>query len=397
MQNRISGYVFVCLLPLCFSLFFIQAFASGPISEALAAGEKTDNGDGAQEGGILRIASWGGAYQTSQEKAYFKPFHSSSGIEVKALVHKKGTNGSLVSSMANGIDWDVADLTSGDVDAACSKGLIQPIEVEKILDSDGEGEEDFLPGAITKCGIGSVAWSSVIVVNRRKFPKRKPQTIKDFFNVARFKGKRALPRGPKYLLEMALLADGADSSEVYDLLETPEGENRAFDKLDRIRDHVVWWDHAGEPIRILEEGKAVMALSYSGRAFTEITSRLHPFDIIWDGQIYDVEYWVISKKVRNEEHAHQFLRYALAPERLAAQARLFPYGPMRKSAIALVGKHAHLDVDMQRYLPTRPAHLENALRLNTKWWADNEKRLKSRFEAWLKGEDQDAAPGPDDE
>ena len=46
----------------------------------------------------------------------------------------------------------------------------------------------------------------------------------------------------KAMLEMALMGDGVPAEEVYDLLGTEAGVQRAFAKLDTIKDHVVWWE-----------------------------------------------------------------------------------------------------------------------------------------------------------
>ena len=337
----------------------------------------------ALEGKTLNVVSWGGAYQMSQDKAYFTPFSRANGTAIKSQTHKVGGAGGVIGGLAKLANWDVADLTSRDAQAACNNGLLKPLEIDKILDGEEPGLEDFLPGAIGKCGIGSVAWSSVIVSNRRKFRKRQPKTIKHFFDVKRYPGKRALPNNPKYLLELALMADGVKIADVYTELDTADGEDRAFKKLEQLRDHVIWWERADESLKILEDGRAVMALAYNGRVFSEITAQLHPFDIIWDGQIYDIDYWVISKNSSNTDAALQFIRFAMEPKRMAEQASWFPYGPMRKSAVAMVRKHAELDFDMRRYIPTTPDHMKKALRLNTKWWGENEKRLKTRFDAWL--------------
>jgi len=337
----------------------------------------------------LDVLTWGGAYQQSQEKAYFEPFLKAQSIQINPRTHLVEDGQTIVNKLAEDDNWDIADLTSKDELEACKKGLLREIKIEEVLSEAEAGADDFLPGAIHKCGIGSVAWSSVIISNRRKFRKRQPKTVKDLFNIKRFPGKRALPKGPKYLLEMALMADGVPASEVYALLDTVDGEDRAFEKLEKLRGQVIWWEQATDPLKILTDGQAVMAMAYSGRAFNEITSQRHPFDIIWDGQIYDIEYWTISKKTDAADAALKFVSFALGAERMAEQARWFPYGPMRKSAVAAVGNHALLNIDMKQFIPTTPDHMRKALQLNTDWWNANEKRLNTRFEAWLKDSDEE--------
>ena len=53
-------------------------------------------------------------------------------------------------------------------------------------------------------------------------------------------------QGPKLNLELALMADGVAPDDVYKVLSTEEGVNRAFSKLDKIKPLIQWWK-AGAP------------------------------------------------------------------------------------------------------------------------------------------------------
>lgn len=59
-----------------------------------------------------------------------------------------------------------------------------------------------------------------------------------------YPGKRGLRKGAKYTLEIALLADGVKTEDVYKVLNTPEGVTRAFAKLDQIKPNIQWWRQA---------------------------------------------------------------------------------------------------------------------------------------------------------
>lgn len=75
----------------------------------------------------------------------------------------------------------------------------------------------------------------------------RPSTVADIFDVERFPGSRALRRTPRVNLAWALLADGVPESGIYAALDTDAGLDRAFAKLDTIRDSIVWWDGGEEP------------------------------------------------------------------------------------------------------------------------------------------------------
>ena len=67
-----------------------------------------------------------------------------------------------------------------------------------------------------------------------------PTSWADFWDTKKFPGKRALRRGPKYALEFALMADGVAPKDVYEVLGTPEGVDRALAKLDEIKGDIIW-------------------------------------------------------------------------------------------------------------------------------------------------------------
>lgn len=357
---------------------------SVPNMEAATAGTATDTRPG-PDPRTLTIASWGGAYSKSQEIAFIRPFQKETGIAIKLISHKGAFDKLKRGGDAGQPEWDVVDLGSGTLDAACRAGLLERIRLDDIAAAGGElpARSDFLPGALHECGIASVAWSAAVVFNRNAYKKAAPKTAEDFFNLEKFPGKRGLPRGPKYTLELALIADGVSPDSVYALLETESGVARAFDILDRIRREVVWWTRGHEPLKRLADGTVSQTIAFSGRVFNSIVRQNRPFGIIWDGQIYDLDMWAVPKGSPNKEAAIRFIAFSIRADRLVEQTRWFPYGPMRKSAIAKIGRHAEADVDMRDFVPTAKTNFRRALRLNTPWWADNEEQLTKRFQAWL--------------
>ena len=121
--------------------------------------------------------------------------------------------------------------------------------------------------------------------------------------------------------------------------------------------------------------------AYSGRTFRAAVGAPQ-IDLLWDGQVYDLDLWAIPKTAANKDAAKRFIAFAMEPAHLAAQAQLIAYGPMRKSAIALVGKHPIINVDMRSYLPTTPDHMKKSLKFDAAWWSEHGEELGNRFQAW---------------
>ena len=339
---------------------------------------------GARAEDTLSVATWGGAYGQSQEIAYFEPFAKETGTRIATEVY----DGTLakIKEMIGGSESnvDVVDVSAAALNTLCSDGLLEPIEASSLSAApSGESAElDFYSGGLSSCGVGSVAWSTAITFDRQAFTKTQPSQIADLIDAKRFPGKRGLPNGPRYTLELALLADGVEPANVYTELATPEGADRAFKALDKIKSDIFWWDNAQEPITWLLEKKVGMAAGYSGRIFRAAVGDRQRLGMVWDGQIYDLDLWAIPKGAKNKDGAKRFIAFASDPARLATQAQLIAYGPMRKSALALVGKHPIIDVEMKDYLPTAPDNFKKALRFDDAWWNEHGADLQKRFDEW---------------
>jgi putative spermidine/putrescine transport system substrate-binding protein len=349
-----------------------------------AGAQDAPAGDAKPGGGTLTIATWGGAYGQSQEIAYFQPFTHKTGVKITTETYD-GTLAALKDKIGGSTSpYDVVDLSQGALDALCRDGKLETLDSSMLTAPSGgtSVSDDFISGGITSCGIASVAWSTAIAFDRQAFTKVQPSKIADLLDIQRFPGKRALPNGPRYTLELALLADGVDPADVYHQLGNPEGVDRAFNALDKIKAQILWWDKAEDAISLLMQRKAAMAAGYSGRLFRAQVAARQRVDVIWDGQIYDLDLWAIPKGAANKDDAKRFIAFATEPAQMAAQAELIAYGPMRKSAIALVGKHPSIGIDMKGYLPTAPDNFHKALKFKEAWWNEHGEELAKRFQEW---------------
>ena len=182
---------------------------------------------------------------------------------------------------------------------------------------------------------------------------------------------------------MALLADGVAPADVYALLSTPEGLDRAFAKLDKIKSETVWWEAGAQPPQLPADGEVVMTVAWNGCIFNAAVAEGKPFRIVWDGQIYELEGFVIPKGAPNRDAAMEFIRFATGTEPLARAAEWISYGPPRKSSAPLVGLYQDGKTEMAPNLPTSPQNMTNALASSYDFWVDRDTELNERFNAWL--------------
>ena len=334
----------------------------------------------------VTVMSWGGAYTKSQVEAYHKPFTAQTGIKVNSVDADNPAAPLKAQVEAGNVSIDVADVEFSDAIRICDEGLLEEIDPSILTDApDGtSAADDFIDGAINDCSVGNIVWTTLIAYDTNVFSDNAPSTMADFFDTETYPGKRGMRKSPKAMLEMALMGDGVPASEVYDLLETEEGIDQAFAKLDSIKDDIVWWEAGAQPPQLLADGEVAMTIVWNGRIFNAIASEGQPFALIWDGQIYDLDLFVVPKGAPNKDEAMEFIKFATSTGPLAEQASWIPYGPARVSSIARVGTfHNDDSIDMGEHMPTAPANLTNALQNDFEFWADMDSELSERFNAWL--------------
>jgi putative spermidine/putrescine transport system substrate-binding protein len=329
----------------------------------------------------LTIVSWGGAYANSQVEAYQKPYMKEH-PDVKLL--SEDYNGGLAQVKAQvdtgNVTWSLVDVELSDAVKGCDEGLLEEID-PSILPAGVDGtpaEEDFLPNTLVDCAVGEIVWSTVFAYDGDKIKGDDvPKTIADFFDVEKFPGKRGLRKTPRVNLEWALMADGVPADQVYEVLQTDEGVDRAFAKLGTIKDQVVWWEAGAQPPQMLADGEVAMTSAYNGRLFNAIFKEGKNFKIVWDGQVWDIDLWAIPRGAKHLDTILDFVKYSTDSQRLADQTNYISYGPVRKSSFALVGDK------IKPHLPTAPDNFRNALQNDFEFWADNNDELNERFATWL--------------
>ena len=367
----------------CAVLGLVSLWLAGPAPNIASA---TGNASAAGAERAITVVSWGGPYERSQTMAYFEPFTAGTGIRVDIERYDGGLAelGKQVSGVRD-TGWDLVDMTMADNEAACRQGLLEPIDHAWLPPApDGTpASRDFIDGALTECGVAQIVYAMVLAYNRDAFPGERPVRVRDIFDVRRFPGKRALQKSPEANLEWALKSYGVPGADIYQLLSTDRGLRLAFDRLDSIRDHVIWWTSIDEPVELLVSGEAVIASQYNGRLFDAATIHGHPIEIIWDGQVYEIGTWGIPKGTPRLAEVLEFIRFATGTRPLAEQARYIAYGPARRSSMKLVSVHAETGVDMRHHLPTNPANFQTAILKDTEWYASLHDRIRRHFEAWL--------------
>ncbi len=325
----------------------------------------------------MTAVSFGGAYGAAQKEHMVDPFMKESGTEILFEDYSGGIAEMKAQVEAGNVQWDAVDIEVIDLERACAEGLLEVLDHTDLpAGEDGTAAaDDFYPDALgSECGVGVIYWATVFAYNSETIGDAKPATIADFFDTEKFPGKRAMRKRPQVNLEWALMADGVPKDEVYTVLATEEGQQRAFDKLATIKDDLVWFDSWSQAPQLLADGGATLVQSANGRFYAAIVDEGKPFEMIWDGNVFDLDVWAILAGAPNKDAAWEFIKFATSTVPLSGMQDV-AYGPTRKSSEKYVEK------DVLEKLPT--AHLDEGLKADPVFWADYGESLGEKYNQWL--------------
>jgi putative spermidine/putrescine transport system substrate-binding protein len=319
----------------------------------------------------LTVVGFGGALQEAFRTAYFAPFAKAKGTKVVEDSYEGGIAKQKAMVDSGNVTWDLVQMDENEMTAACEQGLLERIDKVQLPNAD-----DVDASAFAKCGVGAFVWSEVLTYDSAKFGINGPKNWVDFWDTKKWPGKRGLRKQPRMTLEIALLADGVAHADIYKVLATKKGQDRAFATLDKLKDSIVWWETGAQPLEWLNSGTVSVTAAYSGRIAVAAKQGKN-FPIVWANQLYSMDYWTIVKGSPNKTLALDLLNFSLAADNQAAFAQAIPYGTLNKRATSLITKAT------QDLLPTTPEHLKSAVLLDTAFWLDHETELLQRFTRWV--------------
>ncbi|MCY1273501.1 Bacterial extracellular solute-binding protein [compost metagenome] len=318
----------------------------------------------------LTVVSHGGANKAAQIKAFYEPYSQQTGTRIVASEFNGEMAKVKVMVDTNSVSWDVVEMEMPELARACDEGMLEEFTDAPAI---AAAAPSLMEGAVQPCGVGFFVWSTVLAYNADKL-KVAPSGWADFWDLEKFPGKRGLRKGAMYTLEFALMADGVDPKDVYEVLATAEGQDRAFRKLDQIKPSIQWWEAGAQPPQYLASGDVVMSSVYNGRiAAVQDESNLQ---IVWNGGIYDMDAFAIPKGAKNPEEGLKFISFVLQTEQQKAYAQQIAYGPVNTEAVGLV------DAERRKHMPTDTANLQHQVAMNASFWADHGEQLEQRFNAW---------------
>lgn len=316
---------------------------------------------GAASAAEVVVASYGGAFQDAQTKAFFEPYTKATGVKVI------GTTGSAYAkvkamSESGKVTWDVVSAESSAYANEVKDDLLLPIDYSVV-------KNDFIPPEFrTKYGVGYIKFGQNLAWSKDKFPNG--VTPAQFFDPT-VKARRVLTSDPYYTLEFALLADGVKPADLY-----PLDVDRGLKVIERIKDQLVGFKGGSDTQALIQQGEVDLAFAPNGRVGNAIKAGAN-WGYGWEASVSDTEYWVVMKGAPHPEEAMKFINFALQSEQQAELTRNIPYGPTNVDALRL------LDPAVAKDLPSNPANAKLGAQMNAQWWHDNLEAVKPRWATFI--------------
>jgi putative spermidine/putrescine transport system substrate-binding protein len=318
----------------------------------------------------LTVVARGDATPDAIRTVIAVPFSAATGIPVQLETWDGGLDALRSQLKASDNPWDVIEVNADELATGCGEGLFEKLDWSAI-----GGKDHYLPQGVSDCGVGAALTTLVLAWDRDKFPAAPGWS--DFWDVAKYPGKRGLHKGVRGNLEFALIADGVSPPDVYKVLATSDGVDRAFRKLDQLKPYIVWWQAGAEAAHILSSGDVLMTTAPSGRIVVANRTEHRNFGVQWNAGLYQIESWVVAKASPDLRQAQQFLYFVGMP---ALEARI-----LESAGTGGLAKGANdgLSPEMQALSPTTAANLTAAVRLDNGFWRDNLAKLQQRFDTWV--------------
>lgn len=312
----------------------------------------------------LVFVDWGGTNTDARIAANIEPFEEEYDCDVTVVTPSDYSK--LIAMVENGTtEWDVMNCDAYWGAYAGTKGYLEPIDYNVVT-------EKIDPDAQLEYVMGAEVYSSVLAYNTDEYTAdTAPKNWVDFWDTTKYPGKRAMWQYPVTVLEAALMADGVPMDQLY-----PLDLDRAFAKLDEIKDDIVWWTEGAQPSQMLSTGEANMALAWSGRVLTA-KEEGSPVDLTYTNGLRIAAGWVVPKGAPNKDMAMKFIEYISKGESQAAFSEKIPYGSTNPAATDLMTD------ELKEKIGQTDEQMAEQIYVSSEYWSEHLTEVEERFNAWL--------------
>lgn len=326
----------------------------------------TSRGGGGQaaSGSQLFVRSVGGGRENTFKQYLWPTFTKETGVEIVPVTANLAKMLAMV--QAGQADLDVVDTGALGIDTMRRAGALVKLDKGRFTrfnSADIEVSDDYW--------LSIELYSEVLAYNSKQIQGTPPGSWADFWDVARFPGRRVLEdaAGEKPPLEQALLADGVPVEKLY-----PLDVDRAFRVLGAVKPNILkFWTSGTESESLFSTGQADMGQAWSGRV-AGLASAGQPLTIVWNGAGNAAQAVGILKGTPREDLAYKYIDFILSPESQATFVSNFPDGPGNRKALGLIK-----DQGIIRNFGNNEQYKGKVFYIDARWWGDNMESVLKRW------------------
>lgn len=321
----------------------------------------------------LGVTTAGGDYAAGIKAAMWEPAAKALGYDILEETQSDTLSAVRMQVTSGAVTADVVHLSSDEGALGGSLNILEPIDYSVV---DG----DTLPeGAKAEFCFPFASYGTVMAWNTDTYGDNGPKTWADFWDTTKFPGRRALRANAQAQIEIALLADGVAPAEVYNVLDTPEGLQRAIDKLAALKpDVAVWWTSGAQSTQILKDGEADLVITWNGRAENAIADGAAAA-FTFNGSVIGTDCLAVPK---GAPHAAEAMKLIAGMTTAEAEAKLTDYvlyGPMNMAAYS----GDLIPADRLAKLATSPENSASSVYIDSAWWTKNADAAQAAFDEMM--------------
>lgn len=321
------------------------------------------------------IASTGGAYDRALKEAWFDPFTKATGIEVTIV---SATNAEMRAKAAamvksGNVTWDL--YLEGEIQAA-SEAHRQVTEDLTAFCARFSTKADLASNACEAGGALLQSTATLLVYRQNDEAQGIPETWADMWDLGKFPGGRAFPNfdDPWRVLAAALLADGVKKDELF-----PLDMDRAFRKLDEIRDDVtLWWKTGDQSVQGFRNNEYDLGQIWLTRAKAMKTEGL-PIGWSYKASFLVGDRIALINGAPNRDNALKLIAFWLDNPAVQAKAcNVLSCTPPSTEAISLMSDEA------RKSMPTTAEIKDSVIVPDAIWINANAAMLLQRWNNWVR-------------
>ena len=317
----------------------------------------------------LVVVNWAENSIPAYTSAFGAPFEKANGIHV-AMDGTGPLPAKICAMVQSGkVVWDLIDFDASKAIVLDAESLLQPIDYS-IVDKNKR-----VPGMAYKAGVAFYIYSSVLTYDNAKFPDKKPNSWKDFWDVKGFPGQRALRKTPEGgVLGMhdggwSIARQSLSDRYRFGCRQSQGAEVKPYNLEHGLAE-------PGRSAQWRSDHGSSLALPFC-HALQGVQGAVSRWT--WNEGLMNVDVWSVPKNnPAGTENAMRLIAFTQDPQRQIELLRILGNGPVNPAAASIVPD------DIKKYDPSQPEHRKVQAILDPNWWNEPSPRSGMTNDALLR-------------